>query len=36
MILSDVCDDSINHGIEAIKAAASEENVHLSIIGIST
>lgn len=36
IVLSDACDSSIEQGVEVIKAAAEEENVHLSIVGIST
>lgn len=34
IILSDVCDQSIYQGIEAIKKAA-DEHIHLTIIGVS-
>ena len=36
VILSDVCDSSITQGIVQIKRAAHEDQIHLSIIGIST
>jgi hypothetical protein len=36
VILSDVCDNSIHTSIDAIKDAASKENIHLTIVGIST
>jgi uncharacterized protein YegL len=36
IVLSDVCDDSITKGIHEIKRTANEENVNLSIIGVST
>lgn len=36
ILLSDVEDNSIHYGIQDIKNAASSENVHLTLIGIST
>ena len=36
VLLSDVCDDSITHSLEVIKDAANEQNIHLTIVGIST
>lgn len=36
ILLSDVEDNSIHYGIQDIKSAASVEDIHLTIIGIST
>ena len=35
IILSDVCDSSITYGLQAIKDAARDHNIHLTIVGIS-
>ena len=36
IVLSDVCDSSITQGLQKIKDAAFKDNVHLTIVGIST
>ena len=36
VILSDVCDDSITQGLQAIKDVAFEHDINLTIVGIST